>query len=118
MLGSFRKFSNSIYAKIVLGIVVIPFVFWGMGSVFTGGNQNIVVKIDKDKYSVEEFNSYIKRANAGNTKIDKKKIDELLSTFIGDKLINKEVERYGITISDKSLSQLIYNQEEFKRDIS
>ena len=43
MLGSIRKFSTSIYAKILLGIVIIPFVFWGMGSAFTSGSKNIVV---------------------------------------------------------------------------
>ena len=41
MLSSIRKFSTSIYAKILLGIIIIPFVFWGMGSVFSGGNTNI-----------------------------------------------------------------------------
>ena len=51
MLASIRKFSTSIYAKILLGIVVIPFVFWGMGSSFGGGNKNIVVVIEKEKYS-------------------------------------------------------------------
>ena len=49
MISSFRKFSSSIYAKIFLFIVAIPFVFWGMGPVFTGGNLNTIVKIGKNK---------------------------------------------------------------------
>ena len=60
MLDSIRRFSNTIYAKILLGIVVIPFVFWGMGDTFSGGNKNIVVTIDKDKYSTQEFVNFIK----------------------------------------------------------
>ena len=59
MLSSIRKFSTSIYAKILLGIVIIPFVFWGMGSNFVGGNKNIILTIDKDKYSIQDFASYI-----------------------------------------------------------
>ena len=48
MLGSFRKFSYSIYAKIFLVIVAIPFVFWGMGPIYLqGGNQNTIVKIEE-----------------------------------------------------------------------
>ena len=47
MIGSFRKFSGSIYAKILLGIIIIPFVFWGMGGVFSGGNTNNIAKINK-----------------------------------------------------------------------
>ena len=61
MLGPFRKFSSSIYAKILLGIVIIPFVFWGMGSSFKGGNKNIIVTIDKEKYSVQDFIAFMQR---------------------------------------------------------
>ncbi len=61
MLGSFRKFSGSIYAKILLGIIIIPFVFWGMGSSITGGSKNVVVVIDKEKYSIQHFSNFIKK---------------------------------------------------------
>ena len=54
MLGSIRKFSGSIYAKILLGIIIIPFVFWGMGSSFVGGSKNVVVVIEDEKYSIVE----------------------------------------------------------------
>ena len=53
MITSLRKFSSSIYAKILFGIIIIPFIFWGMGSSFVGGNKNIVLSIDKEKYSTE-----------------------------------------------------------------
>ena len=49
MLGRIRKFSTSIYSKVFLGIVAIPFVFWGMGDLFSGGNINTIVKIGKEK---------------------------------------------------------------------
>ena len=52
MLGSIRKFSSSIFAKVFLFIVAIPFVFWGMGDVFRSGNQNTIVKIGNEKISV------------------------------------------------------------------
>ena len=55
MLGSIRNFSRTIYAKILLVIVIIPFVFWGMGSSITGGSKNVVVVIDKEKYSIQHF---------------------------------------------------------------
>ena len=59
MLSSIRKFSKSIYAKILLGIVIIPFVFWGMGSTFTGGSKNVVVKIDEEKFSTQDLANFI-----------------------------------------------------------
>ena len=36
-------------------IVAIPFVFWGMGDLFSGGDKNTIAKIGSDKVSVKEF---------------------------------------------------------------
>ena len=38
MISKLRGFSNSKLAGVLVGIIIIPFVFWGMGSVFSGGN--------------------------------------------------------------------------------
>ena len=114
MIGSFRKFSGSIYAKILLGIIIIPFVFWGMGSSLTGGNKNIVVVIDKEKYSIQHFRSFIR--NTATKKIEAKDIDQLLFAFISEKLMDKEIEYFEIKLSDKSLAKLIKHQEQFKRE--
>jgi len=115
MLSSIRKFSTSIYAKILLGIIIIPFVFWGMGSSFTTGSRNVVVVIDKEKYSTQDFADFIQNLGAANQKIDTNKIEELLRIFIGEKLIEKELEYFEIKLSDKSLGKLIKNQKIFKR---
>ena len=115
MLGPIRKFSTSIYAKILLGIVIIPFVFWGMGSSFRGGDKNIIVVIENEKYTTEAFVNFIRKFSS-DKKIEKNKIEEFLSAFIGDKLIEKEVEHFGIKLSDSSLSKLIKHQKNFKRE--
>ena len=59
MLGPIRKFSTSIFAKVFLFIVAIPFVFWGMGDLFRGGNQNTIAQIGDEKLSAQEFIDYI-----------------------------------------------------------
>ena len=116
MLGPLRKFSTSIYAKILLGIIVIPFIFWGMGGSFIGGNKNVVVIIEDEKYSVQDFGNFIQENYPSTRKIDAKIIEELLSAFISEKLIENEVENFGIKLSDNSLSKLIRNQKNFKRE--
>ena len=116
MLSSIRKFSTSIYAKILLGIVVIPFVFWGMGSSFTAGNKNVVVIIDKEKFSTQEFANFVKSYQNVNEKLSSEKIDQLLSNFIGNKIIEIEYKNFNIKLTDNSLSKLIMIQNEFKRD--
>ena len=41
----------------------MPFLFWGMGDVFSGGSQNVVAKIDSKKVSTQEFINYLKVLN-------------------------------------------------------
>jgi len=117
MLGSLRTFTSSIYAKILMGIIIIPFVFWGMGSSFVGGNKNIIVVIEKEKYSVEEFGNFVEKfAVATNKKINASQVEELLSMFISEKLMESEIEHFKIVLSDDSLAKLIRHQKDFKRD--
>ena len=116
MLASLRKFSGSIYAKIFLAIVIIPFVFWGMGGSIVGGSKNILLIIDKEKYSIQDFADFIKTVSRPDEKISSDQVEELLSIFIGEKLIEKEINYFGIRLSNNSLSELIKNQKDFKRD--
>ena len=116
MIGALRKFSGSIYAKILMGIIIIPFVFWGMGSNFVGGSKNVIVVIDKEKYSVQEFFNFVQKFASPNQKIETDQIEKFLSSFIGEKLMEKEVEHFGIKLSDNSLSKLIKSQKDFKRE--
>jgi len=115
MLSSIRKFSTSIYAKILLSIVVIPFVFWGMGGAFNAGNKNVIIEINKDKYTTQEFLDFVQSYNAQYNNVKAEDLNELLSLFISNKLMDKEIENYKIVLSDKSLSLLIKNQKVFQR---
>ena len=116
MLSSIRKFSNSIFAKIFLFIVAIPFVFWGMGDLFSGGSQNTIVKIDKQKIHTDEFANFLRNHLTSDQTVDDKFVDRVFSIFIGNKLINYEVEDYEIKLSNSSLSRIIKNDNAFKKE--
>ena len=96
--------------------IILPFVFWGMGDVFRGGNQNIVAEIDRDKISTQEFVNYLNRLNL--TEEQRKDvsssnlIDQILSEYIGRRVIQYEIENMGIHISDNSLRQIIKNEDQ------
>jgi len=116
MLEKFRNFSKSIFAKIFLFIVAIPFVFWGMGDLFSGGNLNTIVKIDNDKVPTEKFIKYIRENSDPSKNIDKDEIETFLSSFIGMYLMEKEQKIFKIVLSDNSLAKIIRNQEFFKEE--
>jgi len=55
MISSFRNFAKTKFAGILVFIIIIPFVFWGMGGMFSSGNTNNVAEINNKKISTQEF---------------------------------------------------------------
>ena len=116
MLGTIRKFSSSIYAKILLFVVAIPFIFWGMGPVFQGGRQNTIAEIGKESISTQEFINFVKYSHPSDEMLNKNSIQKLLSSFIGSKLISLEIKNFNIKLSDKSLGKIIRNEKSFRKE--
>ena len=69
MATSIGKLSKSFFLKLLVGIIILPFVFWGMGDVFRGGNQNVVATIESKKISTQEFVNYLRRLNLDDEQI-------------------------------------------------
>ena len=59
MIGNLRNFAKTKFAGLLVFIMIIPFVFWGMGSMFSSGNTNNLVKINKTNISTQEFIDYL-----------------------------------------------------------
>ena len=120
MLSSIGKFSKSFLLKLFVGIIILPFVFWGMGDVFRGGNQNVIATIDSTKISTQEFIDHLRRFNLSEKQIkDLPKTDlveKILSEFIGKKVMALEIEELGIIINDNSLRNIIKNDKTFFKD--
>ena len=120
MIRSIKKYSKSILFKILVGIIILPFLFWGMGDVFRGGSQNVVAKIDSEKVSTQEFINYIKMLNLNSDQIKNLKnsdlVDKILSSYIGGKVLKLELEKLNIQITDSSLKNLITNDKTFFKD--
>ena len=121
MATSIGKLSKSFFLKLFVGIIILPFVFWGMGDVFRGGNQNVIATIDSNKVSTQEFVDYINRLNLNE---EQKKnilktdlIEQILSDYIGKKVMSLEIEKLGIVISDNTLN-IIKNDKLFLKMIN
>ena len=117
MLSSLRNFSKSKVAGIFVAIIILPFVFWGMGGVFSSGNTNIVAKINDKKISTQEFIDYLNNSGIPQETIrnnlDKNIIEELLSGLISTTLLDLEVKDYNILISEKTLLKKIKSNKNF-----
>ena len=117
MIGSFRKFAKSRYAGILVGIIIIPFVFWGMGSVFSSGNTNSIAKINKENISTQDFIDHINQSKIPTETIrdnlDQNIIEELLSGLISTKLLNLEINEFNISITQNTLLKKIKDNKNF-----
>ncbi len=120
MSTSIGKLSKSFFVKVLVGIIILPFIFWGMGDVFRGGNQNVIATIDSKKINTQEFVNYLNRLNLNDQQIKNLKssdlLEKILSEFIGKKVMSLEIEKFGIIINDNSLRNIIINDELFIKD--
>ena len=120
MLGKLRNFSRSKLAGVLIAIIIIPFVFWGMGSVFSGGNANNVAKIDNKNISTQDFIEYVNssRINPDDLRnnLDKNILEEILSQIISLQLLKMEIEDASLIISDQILFNKIIKDKKFQEN--
>ena len=120
MATSIGKLSKSFFVKLLVGIIILPFVFWGMGDVFRGGNQNVVATVDSNKISTQEFVNYINRLNLNEEQIKNLSktdlVEQILSDYIGKKVMSLEIEKLGVVVSDNALRDIIKNDKSFFKD--
>ena len=117
MIGAFRNFAKTKFAGILVFIMIIPFVFWGMGSMFSSGNTNSIVKINETNISTEEFIDYLNNSGIPQDTIRENLndniIEELLSGLISTKILDLEIEEYDLIISKETLLKMIKRNKNF-----
>ena len=117
MLNSIKKYSKTFFFKVLVGIIIMPFLFWGMGDVFSGGSQNVVAKIDTQKISTRDFVNYLRVLNLNEQeRRDLSKtnlIDKILSDYIGKRVLSLELKSLNVYISDATLKEIIMNDKMF-----
>ena len=120
MATSIGKLSKSFFIKLLVGIIILPFVFWGMGDVFRGGNQNVIATIDAKKISTQEFINYLRNINLKEEQIkslpETDLVEQILSQYIGRKVMELEIEKNGVVVNDNALRNIIKNDKLFYKN--
>ena len=118
MLNKLRNFSKGKLAGVLVAIIIIPFVFWGMGSVFSGGNTNSIAKINSQNVSTQDFADFINNSKISSEQIreniDNNILEELLTQLVSTSLIDIEIDELKIFISDEVLAEKIKNEKSFQ----
>ena len=118
MLDKLRNFSKGKLAGVLVAIIIIPFVFWGMGSVFSGGNKNTIAKINNYNVSTQDFADFINNSKISTElikeNINNNVLEELLAQFVSTTLIDIEINELKILISDEILAKKLKKKKFFQ----
>ncbi len=117
MLSKLRGFSNTKLAGVLIVIIIVPFVFWGMGSVFSGGNTNNIAKINNEAISTQDFIKYVNQSRVNmeyvKQNIENGVVEELLKGLISNKLLDMEIDSIQATFSESILVNKIKKNKKF-----
>jgi len=117
MISNLRNFAKTGIAKVLMVIIIIPFVFWGMGGVFSGGSTNSLAKINNYNISTQDLVDHINEARLDletiKQNIDNNVLEELLGNLVSNTLIQMEIEDLNIYINEKVLIEKIKKNKAF-----
>ncbi len=124
MLRLMRDYATSWLIKIILGAIVVVFVFWGVGS-FRDRKSNVIASVNGEAVSLEEYRSTYNnlleqmRQRFGNNlneevlkmlQLDQQALDQLIE----QRLLMQEVARLNFRVTDDEVVRTIQNISSFQ----
>ncbi|MDW6003653.1 peptidylprolyl isomerase [Vibrio mangrovi] len=130
MMDRLREGANSIAIKIILGLIVLSFVFAGVGRYLVSGSNNAVAEVGSTKISRTEFEqAYQNERNRmqsqlgdyfSNLLADPSYVASfrrsVLDKMVNDVLLEQHAESLGLRISDEQVRQAIVDMPQFQSD--
>ena len=115
------------YFYVLFFVVILSFLFWGVGSVDKTSSGGIVAEVGKQKITQEEYyraydNAFKFYRNLYKEKFDEemqKKLnlkDSVLNSLIGNRVLLLAAEENGIEVSDEELNEAITNEPAFMKN--
>ncbi|UGA55627.1 peptidylprolyl isomerase [Vibrio sp. VB16] len=130
MMERLREGVNSIAVKIILGLIILSFVFAGVGSYIVGGGNNAAAKVNNTEigrgafeqaYTSErnrmqsQMGDYFASLLADPTYVQSFR-KSILDRMVNELLLEQYADSLGLRISDKQIRQQIIDMPEFQND--
>ena len=123
-----REGVNSIAVKIILGLIILSFVFAGVGSYITGGGNNAAAKVGNTEIGRGEFEqAYQNERNRMQSQLgdyfaqmlaDPAYVESfrksVLDRMINNVLLEQQAESLGLRISDSQIRTMILEMPQFQ----
>lgn len=126
MLQSMRRIAHSWIVKGLMAILVVSFGIWGIGDMFRGNPlQRAVAKVGEDSVTVQqlenEFRQTLQRARQmiGPDVTEQQArqmglVDTALNNLIERSLMQQDIQKLGLMVSDKTVYDFLAQQPQFK----
>lgn len=130
MMDRLREGVNSLAIKIILVIIMLSFVFAGIGSYLVGGNVNAIAKVDGKEITRNQFEqAYQNERNQmqaqygdsflnllGNADYVETLRKSVLEKMINDEVIALQAKKLGLTVPNSEIKTAILSMAEFQKD--
>jgi peptidyl-prolyl cis-trans isomerase D len=128
MLQSIRSTATSWVIKILFVLLIASFAVWGIGDIFRGpGQQAVVAQVGETTISVAELNAEfrtqldrLRPVFGGQLDAEKARqlglLDRSLDMLVGEALLQQEIKRLGIAVSEDSIRQRIAQVPGFRNE--
>jgi len=123
MLKAMRKHAKYFY--VLFFIIIITFVFWGVGTVDKTGSVEVVAEVGQHKITVEEYWKAYDRTfrfykevykDAFNEKMQKDLKEKVLDSLMDEKVLLIASKEAGISVSDEELQDSISSERAFLKN--
>jgi peptidyl-prolyl cis-trans isomerase D len=125
MLDFMRKRARSTWIKAIFLIIVLVFIFWGVGGSLSGGRSDGVATVDGRNISLREFQRALENMKNAYREVYKERLtpellerlnlrEQALDQLIQTRLLEAEAKRIGFTASDDEVRQEISKVEAFQ----
>lgn len=125
MLKTMRHHAKYFY--VLFFIVILSFIFWGVGTVDKSSDTNIVAEVGGHKISAQEYWTSYDRMFKFYRDVYKEKFDDemqkklnlkegVLNALIDNRVLLIAAKVNGITVSDEELNEAIKNEQAFMKN--
>jgi peptidyl-prolyl cis-trans isomerase D len=128
MLQRLRDHSGKWFIKVLFGAIVLSFVVWGIADVIRGIQANrAIAKVNGHGITLDEYTNALSRSISHFQQMVRSRLTgeqlrqlgihrSVLDDMISERLIEDELTRLQLTVSDNVVRSVIYGMKGFQRD--
>src|SRR5262249_42858222 len=122
-----RRRARSSVIKVLFSIIVLVFIFWGVGGPVSGSRPDVVANVNGQVISYKDFQRSYGNVNAAYREAYKDRLTpeilqrldlkgQTLDQLVDTKLLEGEAQRVGFSVDDNEIRQAIAAMPVFQTD--